>query len=95
MVERVLLLANYFLVYEYAVVARNYGLGLLLGLLYAMARTSAAPRLFTIALILGVMGNANVYAFVLSGLLALEYAWRIWFGPGRPAPVKLLAAGAL
>jgi len=87
-IEKALLFANYFLVFEYAVLARNYGLGLLLALLYAMLRCAATPRPILVGLVLGLMGNANVYAFVLAGLLALEYGWN-----GLIMSRRLLEAG--
>ncbi len=87
-IEKAFLFANYFLVYEYAVLARNYGLGLLLALLHAMLRCAATPRPVLVGLVLGLMGNANVYAFVLSGLLVLEYGYS-----GLIASRRLLAAG--
>lgn len=87
-IEKALLFANYFLVYEFAVLARNYGLGLLLALLHAMLRCAATPRPILVGLVLGLMGNANVYAFVLSGLLALEYGYS-----GLVTSRRLLAAG--
>ena len=96
-IEKALLLANYFLIHEYTVLARNYGIGLLLALIYARLRTARAVRPMLVGLILGAMGNANVYAFVLSGLLALEYAWTGLIATRRLAEAGFarVAAGAV
>lgn len=74
-IEKGLLLLNYFLVYEYTVLARNYGATLLLGIIYAWVRTGARERPILLGLLLGLMGNTNVYGFVLASMLALEYTW--------------------
>ncbi|MCW3477737.1 hypothetical protein [Limobrevibacterium gyesilva] len=71
--ERVLLLAGYFISYEYSVISRNYGICLLLALVYAQLRIARPDRLFTNAALLGLMANTNVYGAILSGALALEY----------------------
>ena len=39
--EKTLLLLNYYIVFEYTVMVRNYGIGLLLAMFYAIVRTSA------------------------------------------------------
>lgn len=83
-IEKALLFANYFLVFEYSVVARNYGVALLLALLYVRMRCADRSRPWAVALVLGAMGNANVYAFVLSGLLALEFLHHRLLGPRPP-----------
>jgi hypothetical protein len=73
--EKILLLLNYFIVFEYTVMARNYGIGLLLAMLYAMVRRQAPDRALLIGLLLGLLANTNIYAWFLACLLALEYLW--------------------
>ncbi len=74
-IEKVLLLLNYFVVYEFTVLARNYGIAMVLALLYAYVRCGEQERPILVGVILGLMGNTNIYAFMLSGLLALEYLY--------------------
>jgi hypothetical protein len=96
--EKILLLLNYFIVFEYTVMARNYGIGLLLAMLYAVVRRGATERPVLAGLLLGAMANANVYALFLSGFLALEYGWHRAFGAGRPSwmgVVGLVPGGVL
>lgn len=95
--EKILLLSNYFVVWEYTAMARNYGIGLLLAMLYAMARRSGRSPLL-VGLLLGAMANTNVYALFLSGFLALEFLWAGTAGADRPllpALTRLLPGGAL
>lgn len=73
-VEKLLILLNYFLVYHYSVVSRDYGIAVLLALLYVDLRTRRPDRLITNAGILGLLANTNVYAAILSLALASEMA---------------------
>ncbi|MFL5251891.1 MAG: hypothetical protein ACJ8AI_03180 [Rhodopila sp.] len=96
--EKLLLLSNYFIVFEYTVMARNYGIGLLLAMCYAIVRRKAPDRSLLIGLLLGLMAKTNVYAMFLAACLALEYLWsqmaaddwRIW-----PSLKRLLPGGIL
>ncbi|HUB11454.1 MAG TPA: hypothetical protein VMB34_05815 [Acetobacteraceae bacterium] len=72
--EKVLLLLNYYAVFEYAVISRNYGIGLLLALIYVDLRLRRPDRLITAALVLGLLANTNIYATILSCALACELA---------------------
>lgn len=71
--ERVLLLASYFVLFEYTVVSRNYGIGFLIALVYADMRARRPDALYINAILLGLLANTNMFAFVLSGALAVEY----------------------
>lgn len=70
--EKVLLLLNYYVVFEYSVVSRNYGIGFLLALTYAHLRVTRPDRLLLNAVVLGLLANTNIYATILSGALAFE-----------------------
>lgn len=73
--EKILLLLNYFIVFEYAVLARNYGMTLLLAIIYAQIRGTVPERPVHAAGILGLMANTNIYGVIVAGLLGLEYLW--------------------
>lgn len=62
---------TYFLLFQYAIVARNYVLAPLLLLLAAMAWKKSPVRL---ALALGLLANVSLHAAVISGGLAAVYA---------------------
>jgi hypothetical protein len=78
LIEKVMLLLNFFVVYEYAVFSRNYGIGLLLALLYSQLRATRPERLMLNSVVLGLLANTNVFAFILSGAFAFEYLVDRW-----------------
>lgn len=75
---------TYFLVFQYAVIARNYVLAPLL--LYAIA-LCWKKRPVLIAVLLGLLANVALHAAVISGGLAIAYCIahrrrNFWAGPG-------------
>ena len=90
--ERVLLLGGYFIGFEYTIVSRNYGIGLLLALLYAHRRVRVPAHILTNTALLACLANTNIYAGILAGALALEYAADRWRPTLRP---RLVLAAAL
>lgn len=91
-VERMLLCAGYFLLYEYAVIARNYGVALLLFWAFC-AWVSRRPRGLLPALLLGLAAWAHAFALMLSGLLAGW--WLLRRDPARRPEGWRLAAAVL
>lgn len=88
---------TYFLLFHYAVVARNYVLAPLL--LYAIALCWKKNPI-TLALLLGLLANATLHAAVMSGALAIIYglaqireekAWKPRLARLLPAAIILLA----
>ncbi len=89
-VERVLLCAGYFLLYEYTAISRNYGVALLLFWAFC-ACVSRRPRGLLPALLLGLAAWAHAFALMLSGLLAGW--WLLRRDPAcRPEGWRLAAA---
>ena len=72
--EKLLLLSSYFVLFEYTVISRNYGLGFLIALIYAHMRATRPDRLYLNACLLGLLANTNMFAFVLSAAFGFEYA---------------------
>lgn len=92
--ERVMLLAGYFLLYEYTVISRNYGIGLLIALLYAQSRAAAPDAVWRNAALLALLANTHVYCTILAGVLALDYLRdRLRAGVRPILPALLAAAG--
>jgi hypothetical protein len=93
--EKLLLLSSYFVLFEYTVVSRNYGIGFLIALTYAHLRATRPDHVLLNGVLLGLLANTNLFALILSGALAVEYvATMLWRGGGtggRPVR-KLLAA---
>ena len=73
--EKILLLSNYFLVFEYTVVARNYGVAMLLALVYGRIRAATTERPLLAFTLLGTIANTNIHALLLAGFLGVEYGW--------------------
>jgi hypothetical protein len=69
--EKVLLSLGYFIGFEYAVLARAYGLGVLLFFLFVRLRRTRWSWL-----LLGLLGNVSLVALVLAGLLACLQLYR-------------------
>lgn len=90
--ERALLLANYFVAFEYTVISRNYGLGLLLALLYAHSRATAPAAVWRNAMLLALLASTHIYCTLLAGVLALEYLVDRLRAGARPLLPALLAA---
>ena len=80
---KMLLLASYFVLYEYTVISRNYCIGFLIALIYAQMRATRPDRLYLNACLLGLLANTNMFAFILSGAFAFEYAVELLFRRGR------------
>jgi hypothetical protein len=71
--EKVLLFCGYYISFEYTVIARMYGVMLLLVLLYLRSRTSQPHKPVRNALWLGLIANADTFGLLLTFALALEY----------------------
>lgn len=81
--EKLLLLSSYFVLFEYTVVSRNYGIGFLTALIYAQIRATRPERFYLNACLLGLLANTNMFAFVLSAALAFEYALALLLRQGK------------
>ncbi len=82
--EKLLLLSSYFVLFEYTVISRDYGIGFLFALIYADMRARRPDRIFLNALLLGLLANTNLFAFLLSGALALEYVTDLLLNRRKP-----------
>lgn len=91
---RLLICLGYFLVFEYAVISRNYGLGVLLLIGFAAIRTVRPSAMVGPAILLSMACQANVYAVII--VLALSM-WTLqdWINRCRPAPQRFLVAAGI
>lgn len=76
--EKVLIYLSYFIVFEYTVMSRMYGIMLVMALLYVARRAEKPNGVVGLALLLGVMANTDLTGMMLSGALLLEYAYVSW-----------------
>lgn len=90
---------SYYMVYEYAVVARSYVLTVLLLVLLAMALTAKTRRTWLIGLLLFLLFNSNVHGFLIAGTfslaLAVDVIRRRDFSAGALVGAALALAGGL
>lgn len=71
--EKLLLFCGYYISFEYTVIARMYGVMLLLVLLYLRSRTSQPHQPVVNAMWLGLIANADTFGLLLTLALTLEY----------------------
>lgn len=78
--------------YEYSVMARNYGISMLLMFGFAAAYPGRArwPRAVALGLILAALANTNVHSVVLAILLLALWLWDDLGTPGKPVTARAL-----
>jgi hypothetical protein len=74
--QKTLLVCGYFFVFEYSLISRNYGLGVLLIFLFCVLFSTRNRSYLPLAIVLAVLANVNFYsrmtAIALLALLILE-----------------------
>ena len=80
--EKLLIFLSYYVIFEYTVMCRMYGLVFLFALLYCRERTRTLERPVLSALYLGLMASADATGILLSLAFVLERLSRA--GPLRP-----------
>jgi hypothetical protein len=93
--EKVLVLAGYFPAYEYAVIVRPYGLGMLLAFASCAAWTAARRRPVLASVLLVLLANTTVLGLLVALTLAAAYAADWIAGSGMRLSRRQLAVGAL
>jgi hypothetical protein len=77
-VTLILCFLSYYILFEYTVLARTYGLTVLLLLIYIWKRSEQPERWTRNAILLGLVANTDMIGILLTFGLALEYAWDQW-----------------
>jgi hypothetical protein len=75
---RIALVAGYFFAFEYSVMARSYGLGVLLLVVALLAVGRVRPHWTGATIALALLAWTSLAGAVLAGSLALVLAWRWW-----------------
>jgi hypothetical protein len=97
--QRVLFAFGVFPLYEYAIMCRNYGLGMLLGFIFCILYPRRFERPLAMGAVIALFANATALCAVigagLTALWLLESAWRLYRGPneGRPRAALRAASG--
>jgi hypothetical protein len=63
--------------YEYSVMARNYGISMLLFFAFALMYVVRKQNLIVLGIILALLANTNVHSLILTGLLLGLWVWDI------------------
>lgn len=77
-IQKVLVFLSYFVVFEYTVISRTYGLVLLFAFLYAWRRSAKPQGALGNLVLLGALANTDLTGIMLSGALLLEYVAFLW-----------------
>ena len=77
-IQKAIILSGYFVVFEYTVMNRMYGIIFLLALLFTWRKLRKPDSVVLNVLMLGVMANVDMTGVLLSGALLLEYAYDRW-----------------
>ena len=80
---RLVWLFSYYMSFEYAVIARNYALGILLVLSAAALTEKRWERPITYGVVLALLGNVSAHFFFVAGVF-----WALWTGGNGDAMVK-------
>ncbi len=75
---RVLFVFGYYPAYQYAVIARSYGLHLLLIILAAILYSTRGLKPLRYCLILAALANTSVFGFLVAWVLFAEFALMSW-----------------
>jgi hypothetical protein len=81
--NRLLLCFGYYLLYEYTVISRSYGLEFLLAFAFCALHPRRETRLPWMALLLFLMANTNLYGAILAASLASSVALEAWIARDR------------
>jgi len=71
---------SYYLAYEYSVIARSYGLSVLLIFCLATIWSERLSRPLTTGLLILALANTNTHSLLLAGLLFLLFLWDVFTG---------------
>lgn len=94
---KTLFVFSYYMIFEYAVIARNYGISILILFVLATIYPQRFRRPLTYSFLLALLFQTNVHSLLLGGVLAAVYVDELWRrGHGRRRlALLLLVAGAL
>ena len=73
-IVRVAIVFGYFFFYEYSIISRNYALGILFIVIFCILYKNKYKNIIPICIVLFLMGQANVYSFIISMALFLMLA---------------------
>jgi hypothetical protein len=92
-----LILLSHFAIFEYVVIARNYGISVLFVFLFAAAYPSQRGRGVVLGVLLFLLANCNVHSVLIAGALLLFWGLDIVFETGLrwTPPLKIFILNAI
>jgi len=75
---RTLIVFSYLFFYEYSIIARNYAPGILLMIIFCILYEDRIKNIIPISVVLFLMGQANIFSFILSFILFIYFLWDIF-----------------
>ena len=85
--EKIFVLTSYYVVFEYTVLSRTYGLCLLIALAYIYLRGTKPMAVVRCSILLGLLANTDIIGVILSGSLLFEYTLYLFRPPGMKSRV--------
>ncbi|MDE0043924.1 MAG: hypothetical protein OXT74_17915, partial [Candidatus Poribacteria bacterium] len=82
--QKTLFVFGYLPFYEYAIICRNYALGLLLLFLFCALFRNWRRRLPLLGFILLLMCHTSVHALIIVIAILIGLCWEMWTNPDRP-----------
>ena len=82
--QKTLFVFGYLPFYEYAIICRNYALGVLLLFLFCALFRNWRKRLPLLGLILLLMCHTSVHALIIVIAILIGLCWEMWANPDRP-----------
>lgn len=75
---RVMVVFSYFFFYEYSIISRNYSIAILCMIIFCILYKNKYKNLISISIVLLLMGQVNIYSFMISIALFLFLVWEIF-----------------
>ncbi len=75
--QKILFIFGYFPVFEYSVLARNYGIGVLLLFIYCSVYGGREKRLILLAMLLMLLAHTSLMGFIVAVVLGSVLGWEI------------------
>ncbi len=92
--HKVLFAAGYFMIFEYAMIARNYAPGIFFMILFMALYKNKAKNILYLSVTLLLMANTNIYALIIAGCLFV--IWMVDLFATRPQKIpSVLIAGII
>jgi len=77
-VKKLLFCFSYFPLYEYGMISRSYGLGMLLVFIFCALFCKTKPNYLCLAITLVLLSHTHIYGLIIGFILAIMLAWTLF-----------------